>query len=230
MRASATSLARALLFLVMTGLVVAFFATGLQGVVSLEALRSQERDLLALQDSHPVLLAGGYVLLYVVLAALSLPVSAIITVAGGAIFGVFEGTLLASFGSSLGAMLAFLASRFLFREFVRRRFQSHLDQVNRGLERNGWVYLLSLRLVPAIPFFIVNLIFGITSVPLAQFYIASQIGMLPAALVYVYAGTQIAHLNSLSGILSPGLIGSLLLLAALPLAAKAITRRLVRRQ
>jgi len=154
----------------------------------------------------------------------------IMTVAGGAVFGLVEGTVLVSFGSSLGATLALLASRYLFRGWVERHFRKRLEQVNRGLTRDGWLYLLSLRLVPAIPFFVVDLLFGVTAFPVLRFYGVSQAAMLPATLVYVNAGTQLEHLTSLSGILSPGVFVSLVLLACLPLAARGLIKLMVKRR
>jgi uncharacterized membrane protein YdjX (TVP38/TMEM64 family) len=219
---------RVILLLGIGGLIVAFFALGLQHVVSLDTLKAHERDLLAIRDHNPVLAAAAYLAIYIVMAALSVPGALIVTLAGGAIFGLVEGTVLVSFGSTIGATLAFLASRFLFRDLVARRFQSRLDQVNRGLDRGGWLYLLSLRLVPAIPFFLINLIFGVTSFSVGAFYAVSQIGMLPATIVYVNAGTRLGNLQSLSGILSPLVIGSLLLIAVLPITARLITRRFTR--
>ena len=219
---------RALVLVAIAGAVAAFFAAGLQHVFTLEGLQSHEHDLLVLRDRHPILLAGAYVLLYVIMAALSIPGALIVTLAGGAVFGLPEGVVLASFGSSIGASLAFLTSRFLFRDMVQTRFRSRLDQINRGLERDDWLYLLSLRLVPILPFFLVNLVFGVTAFPLGRFYLVSQIGMFPATIVYVNAGTQIAQLNSLSGILSPVMIGSLLALALVPLAARMAVRYLRR--
>ncbi|WP_204848476.1 TVP38/TMEM64 family protein [Rhodopila globiformis] len=213
---------------VIAGLIAAFFALGLQHVLSLDALRSNEHDLLAFRNRQPVVAAAAYVLLYMAVVTLAVPGAVVMTLAGGAIFGLPEGTVLASFASSFGAAAAFLASRFLFRDWVKRRFQSRLEQVNRGLEKDGWVYLLSLRLVPVIPYTLINLVFGVTAIPLALFYGVSQIGMLPATIVYVNAGTRLEHVRSASDILSPVMIGSLLLLAILPLAARAVTRRLMR--
>ncbi len=204
------------------GLVGAFFAFGLHHAFTLESLQSHRDDLVQVRDRNPVLFAGGYLLTYILMAALAIPGALVMTVAGGAVFGLIEGTVLASFGSSLGATLALLASRYLFRSWVERHFRKRLEQVNRGLARDGWLYLLSLRLVPAIPFFVVDLLFGVTTFPVLRFYAVSQIAMLPATLVYVNAGTQIEHLTSLSGILSPGVIVSMVLLACLPLAARGL--------
>jgi uncharacterized membrane protein YdjX (TVP38/TMEM64 family) len=221
---------RIAVLVVIAGLIAAFFAAGLQHQLSLESLRSHEQDLLAVRDRHPLAAAAAYVLLYMAVVALAVPGAVVMTLGGGAIFGLVEGTILASFGSSIGAAAAFLASRFLLRDWVRRRFRSRLDQVNRGLERDGWLYLLSLRLVPPIPYTLINLVFGVTALPPIVFYGVSQIGMLPATIVYVSAGTQLESVRSASDILSPLMIGSLLLLAVLPVAARAVTRRLARQQ
>jgi uncharacterized membrane protein YdjX (TVP38/TMEM64 family) len=213
-------LPRAVLLVALSGLVGAFFAFGVQHALTLEALQSHRNDLVQARDRNPVLFAGGYLLTYILMAALAIPGALVMTVAGGAVFGLVEGTVLASFGSSLGATLALLASRYLFRGWVERHFRKRLEQVNRGLARDGWLYLLSLRLVPAIPFFVVDLLFGVTAFPVLRFYAVSQAAMLPATLVYVNAGTQLEHLTSLSGILSWRVLASLVLLACLPLAAR----------
>ncbi len=206
------------------GLVGAFFAFGLNHALTLESLQSHRDHLVQIRDRNPVLFAGGYLLAYVLMAAFAIPGALVMTVTGGAVFGLVEGTVLASFGSSMGATLALLASRYLFRDWVQRHFSKRLDQVNRGLARDGWLYLLSLRLVPAIPFFVVDLLFGVTAFPVLRFYAVSQAAMLPATLVYVNAGTQLEHLTSLSGILSWRVLASLVLLACLPLAARGATK------
>jgi pyruvate/2-oxoglutarate dehydrogenase complex dihydrolipoamide dehydrogenase (E3) component/uncharacterized membrane protein YdjX (TVP38/TMEM64 family) len=164
-------------------------------------------------------------LIYVLVTALSLPGAAVLTLAGGAIFGLGLGTLLVSFASSLGALLAFLVARTLLRDLVRRRFGRQLAPIEAGVARDGVFYLLSLRLAPVFPFFLVNLLMALTPMRAASYYLTSQIGMLPGTLVYVNAGTQLAQLRGLGGILSPPLLGSLLLLALFPWLAKAATRR-----
>ena len=209
--------------------VIAFFATGAERLLSLDALRANEHWLTAAGARHPLLFAGAFLLTYVAVTGLSVPGALPLTVAGGALFGLVEGTLLVSFAASLGALLAFLATRLLFRDFVRRKFVRRLDQINRGIERDGSAYLLSLRLVPAVPFVLVNILFGVTRFSALRFYWLSQLGMLPATMVYVNAGTQLNRIQSLSGILSPAMLVSLLLLAALPLAARALSRVLTRR-
>ena len=217
-------LPRAVLLVAVLGLVGAFFAFGFHHALTLESLQSRRDDLVQVRNQNPVLFAGGYLMAYILMAALAIPGALLMTVAGGAVFGLLEGTVLASFGSSLGATLALLASRYLFRGWVERHFQGRLEQVNRGLARDGWLYLLSLRLVPAVPFFVVDLLFGITTFPVFRFYAVSQVAMLPATLIYVNAGTQLEHLTSLSGILSPGVLVSLVLLACLPLAARGLIK------
>ncbi|GAC1347989.1 MAG: hypothetical protein NVSMB18_34770 [Acetobacteraceae bacterium] len=223
-------LPRAVLLATAACLVGAFFAFGLHHAVTLEALQSHRDDLMQVRDRNPVLFAGGYLLAYLLMAALAIPGALVISIAGGAVFGLVEGTVLASFGSSLGATLALLASRYLLRGWMQRHFQKRLEQVNRGLARDGWLYLLSLRLVPAIPFFVVNLLFGVTAFPVLRFYAVSQVAMLPVTLVYVNAGTQLEHLTSLSGILSPGVLISMILLACLPVAARRVITLMVKRR
>jgi pyruvate/2-oxoglutarate dehydrogenase complex dihydrolipoamide dehydrogenase (E3) component/uncharacterized membrane protein YdjX (TVP38/TMEM64 family) len=166
----------------------------------------------------------------VVVTALSLPGAAVMTVAAGALFGLLQGTLLVSFASTIGATLAFLVSRYLLRDAVQQRFGSRLAAINRGIERDGAFYLFTLRLVPAFPFFLINLLMGLTPIKAWTFYWVSQIGMLAGTLVYVNAGTQIAQLESLSGILSPDLLISFALLGLFPLLAKKVTGLIQRRR
>ncbi len=205
--------------------VVLFFALGLHRQLTLEGLQRAHGALLERRAQAPLLVAGAYMLLYVLVTALSLPGAAVLTLAGGAIFGVGLGTLLVSFSSSLGALLAFLVARTLLRNLVRRRFGRQLAPIEAGVARDGVFYLLSLRLAPVFPFFLVNLLMALTPMRAASFYLTSQIGMLPGTLVYVNAGTQLAQLRGLGGILSPPLLGSLLLLALFPWLAKAATHR-----
>ncbi len=197
--------------------IAAFFAFDLQQYLSLAALKQQRDALAALTESRPVLMIGGYFVTYVLVAALSLPGAAIMTLAGGAIFGLVVGSITVSFASTIGATLAFLASRFLFHDSVQRRFKSRLKGLNEGVERDGGFYLLGLRLVPIFPFFVINLVAALTPLRTWTFYWVSQLGMLPATIVYVNAGTQLGQISSPGDILSPSLIGAFALLAALPL-------------
>lgn len=223
---SKTIVIRSLIVLGVLGAIIAFFALGLEHQLSLDALKARQHVLDAYAHAHPVSLAAEFFLLYVAFAALSLPAATLMTAAAGALFGLWEGTLLVSFASSIGATLAFLASRYVFRDAVQRRFGKRLRAINEGMRREGGVYLFTLRLVPAIPFFAVNLLMGLTQLPARTFYWVSQIGMLAATVVYVNAGTQLASLRSLSGILSPRLVGSFLLLGLLPLFARWILARI----
>jgi pyruvate/2-oxoglutarate dehydrogenase complex dihydrolipoamide dehydrogenase (E3) component/uncharacterized membrane protein YdjX (TVP38/TMEM64 family) len=201
-------------------LVIGFFVFDLGQYVNLGFLKSQQATLGEYFRAHPYATAAAYFLIYVAVAGLSLPGAAVLTLAGGAIFGLLWGTLIVSFASSLGATLAFLSSRFLFRDAVQQRFHSHLRAVNQGMERDGAFYLFSLRLVPIFPFFAINLLMGLTPIRTRTFYWVSQLGMLPGTLVYVNAGTQLAQIESLAGLLAPNLVLAFVLLGVFPLIAK----------
>ena len=165
---------------------------------------------------------GLFTLIYVISTALSLPGATILTLAGGAIFGVWTGLIIVSFASTIGATFAFLASRFLFRDLILNRFKEKLESINQGIQKEGAFYLFTLRLVPLFPFFLINLVMGLTPISVMTFFFVSQIGMLPGTLVYVNAGTQIAQIDSLKGILSPGILFSFILIGILPLISKWI--------
>ncbi len=220
-----------LLFLVvLAGLIALFFAADLDRNFSLQALQESQARFASLRATSPWLVGGAFMLVYVAMAALSLPGAAIMTLAGGALFGLVTGTVLVSFASSLGATLAFLASRYVLRDSVQRRFGDRLKAINDGMARDGAFYLFTLRLVPVFPFFLVNLLVGLTPIRTATYYWVSQIGMLPATIVYVNAGTQIGQLDSLAGILSPPLLLSFALLGIFPWMARAFGRFLARRR
>ncbi len=210
------------LVLVLIVALSAFFAFDLNQFFSLEYFQQQKNDILAYADAHPWQSALLYFAIYVLVTALSLPAAAVVTLAGGAIFGVFKGVILVSFASTIGATLAFLIARTLFRDSIQRRFARSLKTINRGIEREGSFYLFGLRLVPIFPFFAVNLVMGLTQMPVWRYFIVSQLGMLPGTIVYVNAGTQIGQIQSLGDITSPGLILSFVLLGIFPLIAKRI--------
>ena len=201
-------------------LIVAFFAFDLGRYFSLAYLRSSQAQFAALYESQPVLVIGVYLLVYVAATALSLPGATILTLAAGAVFGLLVGTVIVSFASSIGATLAFLAARFLLRDSVQSRFGARLAEIDKGVQKEGAFYLFTLRLVPLVPFFVINLLMGLTRMKVGTFYWVSQVGMLAGTLVYVNAGTQLAKIDSLQGILSPALIGSFVLLGVFPLVAK----------
>ncbi len=211
---------RWLLLLALAGLVALFFLFDLPRLLSLDALREAHAGLLGWRQRAPISSAVLYVLAYVLITGLSLPGAAVLTLAGGAVFGLGLGTLLVSFASSAGATIAFLLARTLLRQPVQQRFGARLAPIEAGLRRDGVLYLLSLRLVPVVPFVLVNLVMGLTPLPVRTFYLASQIGMLPGTLVYVNAGTQLAQLRGLEGILTPPLLLSLVLLGAFPWLAR----------
>ncbi|MBL0560525.1 FAD-dependent oxidoreductase [Aeromonas hydrophila] len=217
---------RLLLVLVMGCLIGAFFAFDLGHYLSLPQLQARQAELAALVDRHFVSAALLFVAVYVVSTALSLPGASLLTLAGSAVFGVVWGLLLVSFASSIGATLAFLSARFLLRDWVERRFGDKLASLQAGMKKEGALYLLSLRLIPIVPFFLVNLLMGLTSIRVSTYYWVSQLGMLPGTFVYVLAGSELANLTSTGNILSPGLMVALTLLGLMPMLLKGLLRRL----
>ncbi|MEE9356628.1 MAG: TVP38/TMEM64 family protein, partial [Methylococcaceae bacterium] len=183
---------RIALLLFIVSLIAAFFIFDLQQFFSLEMLKSKQADIEAYRSNHPGLSIAIYALIYIAVTGLSLPGAAILTLAGGAIFGLLWGTVIVSFASSIGATLAFLAARFLFRDSVKNRFGDRLQAIDEGIARDGAFYLFTLRLVPIFPFFIINLVMGLTKMKTLVFYWVSQIGMFAGTIVYVNAGTQLA--------------------------------------
>ena len=224
------SKSRIALAALIVALVAAFFAAGGHRYLGFEAIKAQQAAIQELFRAHPWRTGLGFFAVYVAVTGLSLPGAALMSLVGGAIFGLFWGTLIVSFASSAGATLAFLASRFVLRDWVQRRFGQSLRSVNRGIEREGAFYLFTLRLIPAVPFFVINLAMGLTPMRAATFYWVSQVGMLPGTIVYLNAGTQLAAIESPAGILSPGLIGAFVLLGLFPLAAKRIVEALKARR
>jgi pyruvate/2-oxoglutarate dehydrogenase complex dihydrolipoamide dehydrogenase (E3) component/uncharacterized membrane protein YdjX (TVP38/TMEM64 family) len=220
--------------LAVLGLIVlaaaAFFAAGGQRYLSFESVKAQQQALTDYYAMHQLRTIALFFVGYVVVTALSFPGAALMTLLAGAIFGLATGTLIVSFASSIGATLAFLASRFLFRDAVQARFGAQLRGINAGVAREGGFYLFTLRLIPVFPFFAVNLLMGLTPIRAATFYWVSQLGMLAGTLVYVNAGTQLARIASPRGILSPGLLGAFVLLGVFPLLAKKIVDMVKARQ
>ena len=211
-------------------LVAAFFLFDLGRYFNLEYLKQQQAVMDAFHERQPLTTALYYFLLYIVITGLSLPGAAILTLAGGAIFGLLWGTVIVSFASTIGATLAFLFSRYLFRDAIQGRFADKLTAINRGMAEEGAFYLFTLRLVPIFPFFIINLVMGLTPIRALTFFLVSQAGMLAGTIVYVNAGTQIAKIEQLKDIASPGLILSFVLLGIFPLLAKKAVDYLKRRQ
>lgn len=211
-----------LIILAFTLPVGVFFAFGLGQFFSLDYVKSQQAAIDAYRTAQPVLVAGIFFAVYVAVTALSLPGAVIMTLAAGAIFGVLWGVVMVSFASTLGATLAFLAARFALRDWVQGHFGDKLKTMNAGMAKEGGLYLFTLRLIPIFPFFIINLLMGLTPIRAWTFYWVSQIGMLAGTLVYVNAGAQLTRLDSLKDILSPALLFSFALLGLFPLIAKQI--------
>ncbi|MBL0352790.1 MAG: FAD-dependent oxidoreductase [Dechloromonas sp.] len=210
------------LILAAGGLIVAFFAFDLGRYLNLQTLKEQQAAIAAFYAEKPLLTVAIYFVVYVISTALSLPGATLLTLAGGAVFGLLWGLVIVSFASTLGATLAFLMARFLLRDWVESRFGQRLATIDAGVKGEGAFYLFTLRLVPVFPFFLINLLFGLTAMKARTFYWVSQLGMLAGTVVYVNAGTQLGKLESLSGILSPGLLGSFVLLGVFPLLARKI--------
>ncbi|OUS14185.1 pyridine nucleotide-disulfide oxidoreductase [Gammaproteobacteria bacterium 53_120_T64] len=213
---------KSLLMLLIAALAGAFFAFDLQHLLTLDGLKMGLDQAQTRLASDPLLVAGVFFIVYVIVTGLSLPGAAVMSLGGGALFGLLWGTLIVSFASSIGATLAFLASRFVLHDAVQNRFAERLSTINAGIEKNGAFYLFTLRLVPIFPFFLINLLMGLTPIRSATFYLVSQIGMFPATLVFINAGTQLAHIESLGDVLSPALLASFALLGIFPLVAKKI--------
>jgi len=210
------------LLLVLFGLVATFFFFDLGQYFNLATLKTRQAEIAAFRDASPVLATAIYFVIYVVATALSLPGATLLTLAGGAVFGLWWGLLIVSFASTIGASLAFLIARFLLRDWVQARFGARLKAIDAGVQRDGAFYLFTLRLVPAFPFFLINLLMGLTAMKARTFFWVSQIGMLAGTIVYVNAGTQLGQLESLAGIVSPGLLASFALLGIFPLIARRI--------
>ncbi|MBW6453029.1 MAG: FAD-dependent oxidoreductase [Methyloprofundus sp.] len=213
---------RIILLMFIAALAGLFFYFDLGHYLTLETLKAQQSAIENYRAANPALAVAVYMLVYVAVTGLSLPGAAILTLAGGAVFGVLWGTLIVSFASSIGATLAFLAARFLFRDTVKAKFGARLKAIDEGVAKEGGFYLFTLRLVPVFPFFMINLLMGLTNMRAWTFYGVSQIGMLAGTAVYVNAGTQLAKIDSLAGILSPALLGSFVLLGLFPLIAKKL--------
>ncbi|NLC70073.1 MAG: TVP38/TMEM64 family protein [Desulfuromonadaceae bacterium] len=209
--------------LLVLALVVAvglFFAFDLERFMTLDFLKDQQESFQSFYADHRMATLGAFFLLYVLVTALSLPGAVVMTIAAGLLFGLWTGVILVSFASTIGATLAFLVSRFLLRNWVQTKFRNRLQAVNNGIETEGVFYLFTLRLVPIFPFFVINLVMGLTPMRTLTFYWVSQLGMLPGTAVYVNAGTQLGRIESLSGILSPTLLFSFALLGIFPLIVR----------
>lgn len=211
-----------LLVLIIALAAFGFYYFELGQYLSLEYLKNSKDDLIANYEANKLQFSLAYFAVYVLVTAVSLPGAAILTLGGGAIFGFTNGLILVSFASSIGASLAFLVSRYLLRDSIQNKYKNQLAKINAGIEKEGAFYLFTLRLIPVFPFFLINLLMGISKMKVGVFYLVSQIGMLAGTAVYVNAGSQLANIDSLAGIASPEILGAFALLGIFPLVAKKI--------
>lgn len=211
---------RIAIVLVLGALVAGYFVFDLGQYFSLDYLKGSRERFQALYAEHTFAVLGGYFLIYVTATALALPAAVVLTLAGGALFGLVTGTIVVSFASSIGAAAAFVVSRYLLRDWVQGKFGDKLEKINHGIEKDGAFYLFTLRLIPVFPFFVINTVIALTPMRLFTYYWVSQIGMFPATVVYVNAGKELGRIDSLSGLLSPSLLISFAILGVFPLVMK----------
>ncbi len=216
----AGNIKRIVVVLIIVGLVAVFKIFNLGDYLSLSYIKESQHNFQELYAENSAAVIAVYMLIYILVTALSLPGAAIMTLAGGAVFGFATGLIAVSFASTIGATLACIVSRFILRDWVQGKIGDKLKTVNEGVEKEGAFYLFTLRLIPAFPFWLINLGMGLTKMPLKTFYWVSQVGMLAGTAVFVNAGKELGEIDSLSGILSPGLIISFVLLGIFPIAAK----------
>ena len=209
-----------LVAIAVVALIAAFFIFDLGQYLSLDYLKQKHQTILDFYAANKVLTIAVFFVGYVVATALSLPGAAILTLAAGAIFGLVTGIIIVSFASTLGATCSFLISRFLFRDSVQNKFGNHLETINNGVKEEGAFYLFTLRLIPAVPFFAVNLLMGLTPIKTVVYALVSQLGMLPGTAVFVNAGNQLSKIDSIGDILSPSLIAAFAMLGIFPIIAK----------
>ena len=207
---------------IMASVIAAFKILGLGHYFTLSYFKESQEKFTVLYADHQFMVIAAYMVIYILVTSLSLPGAAIMTLAGGALFGLFIGTVIVSFASTIGATLACFISRFVLRDWVQRKFGDKLKTVNKGIEKEGAFYLFTLRLIPIFPLWLINLVMGLTKMPLRTFYWVSQLGMLAGTIVYVNAGKELAKITSLAGIFSPGLILSFVVLGLFPVAMKKL--------
>jgi uncharacterized membrane protein YdjX (TVP38/TMEM64 family) len=205
-------------------LIAVFRMFELERYFSLTYLKASQEAFATLYAQHRVMVIGTYMIIYILVTGLSLPGATVLTLAGGAFLGLLVGTVVVSFASTIGATLACFVSRFLLRDWVQNKFGDKLETINRGIQDEGAFYLFTLRLIPVFPFFVINLLMGLTKMRLITYYWVSQVGMLAGTIVYVNAGKELAKIDSLSGILSPGLLISFAILGLFPITVKKLMK------
>lgn len=217
---------RFVLVLLLVATAMAAWQMHITDYLNLEFIRTQQVSIKSYYSEHPLVTVGLFFVAYVSVAALSLPGAAVMTLLGGALLGFWQGLIAVSFASTIGATLAFLLARFLLKDWIQGRYQRQLVTLNEGFIKEGAFYLFALRLIPVFPFFLVNILTGVMPIKTRHFYGASQLGMLPGTAVYVYAGTELGKIQSLSDIASPSLLAAFIVLGAFPLIAKKIVAAL----
>lgn len=205
---------------------IIFLGVNFGQYLTLDNAKAQQAELALFIADNFTIAAATYFFAYVAITAFSIPGAAVVTLLGAALFGFWTSLVLVSFASTIGATLAFLSSRYLLRDWVQSKFGDKLNAINQGVERDGAFYLFSLRLIPVFPFFLINLLMGLTPISTLRFYLVSQLGMLPGTAVYLNAGTQLAQIETLSGIVSPTVLASFALLGLFPVIAKWIMGKL----
>ena len=213
-------LTKIVLVLMLVSMIILFIVFDLDRFLTLSYIKESQARFQELTTEHPLPVIASYMIIYILVTSLSLPGAAVLTLLGGALFGFWVGTLAVSFASTIGATFACFVSRFLLRGWVEKKLGDKITTVNQGMEREGSFYLFTLRLIPIFPFWAINLVMGLTRIPLRTFYWISQLGMLPGTAVYINAGKELAKIDSLSSILSPSLIISFVLLGILPITGK----------
>jgi uncharacterized membrane protein YdjX (TVP38/TMEM64 family) len=217
-----SSLKKIIVLLAIVASVALFMIFDLGQYLTLSYIKESQQRFGALYADHRVVTISGYMIVYIVVTSLSLPGAAVMTLAGGALFGLVTGTLAVSFASTIGATISCFVSRFLLRDWVQGKFGEKITKVNQGVESEGAFYLFTLRLIPIFPFWMINLVMGVTGIRMRTFYWVSQVGMLPGTIVYVNAGKELARIESISGILSPRLIVSFAILGIFPITMKKL--------
>jgi len=202
--------------------IIAFQLFDLGQYLTLSYIKESQAKFEVLYAEHPAMVIASYMILYILATSFSLPGAAALTLAGGALFGLLTGTVIVSFASTIGATIACFLSRFLLRDWIQGKFADRIQKVNDGIAKEGAFYLFTLRLIPAFPFWMINILMGLTTMPLFKFYWVSQLGMLPGTLVYVNAGKELALIDSPGGILSPGLLFSFVLIGIFPITVKKL--------
>jgi uncharacterized membrane protein YdjX (TVP38/TMEM64 family) len=211
-----------IIVLVIVGLIIAFKVFNLGEYLTLSYIKESQAKFQVLYSENRGAVIAGYMVIYILVTSLSLPGAAIMTLAAGALFGLVVGTIVVSFASTIGATLACFVSRFILRDWIQGKFGEKLKTINEGIEKEGSFYLFTLRLIPIFPFWLINLVMGLTKMPLRTFYWVSQLGMFAGTIVYVNAGKELGKIESLSGILSPTLILSFVLLGLFPIITKKL--------